>query len=164
MPLLETVGRGLEAEPEHTTLFSEKEGMTSLFTTTVMLTGTAHDPAFGVNVYVVVCRSFTAGDQVPLTPLVEVGGRVMFCPAQTGPKGVNTGTTKVSMTIVIVVPVPHWLDNGVKVYVVVWVLFMAGDHVPWIPFWELGGKGARVVCSQTGPTAANSGIVLLSII
>jgi hypothetical protein len=37
--------------------------------------GVAHSPMFGVNVYVVVDKLFKTGDQVPVTPLLDVVGK-----------------------------------------------------------------------------------------
>lgn len=47
---------------------------------------------------------------------------------------------------------------GVKVYVVVAVLFMAGDHVPVIPLVEVVGKAGMDEPVQNGPTEANKGV------
>jgi hypothetical protein len=45
----------------------------------------AHCPAFGVNVYVVVERLFIPGDQDPVTPFVELFGKgCKVAPVQTG--------------------------------------------------------------------------------
>ena len=46
---------------------------------------------------------------------------------------------------------------GVKVYVVVAVLFIAGDQVPEIPFIELVGSGGIVAPEQNGPKGTNVG-------
>ena len=44
----------------------------------------------------------------------------------------------------------HWPASGVKVYVVVVVLFKAGLHVPWIPLFDVVGSGFKVEPTQTG--------------
>ena len=46
---------------------------------------------------------------------------------------------------------------GVKVYVVVAVVFKAGDHTPTYPLVEVVGRAAIVVPEQTGFTAENVG-------
>jgi hypothetical protein len=46
---------------------------------------------------------------------------------------------------------------GEKVYVEVATLFIAGDHVPEIPFVELVGSGDIVAPEQNGPTCVNKG-------
>jgi hypothetical protein len=60
---------------------------------TVLVTGTAHCPADGVNVYVVVAVLFIAGDHVPVIPFVEVVGKVNKAPAQNGPTAAKFGVT-----------------------------------------------------------------------
>ncbi len=57
----------------------------------------------------------------------------------------------------MVVPA-HKPAVGVNVYVVVAVLFIAGDHVPVIPFVEVGGS-VNAVPEQIGPTWLNVGVV-----
>ena len=47
---------------------------------------------------------------------------------------------------------------GVNVYVVVAVLFIAGDQVPVIPFVDVVGNAGIVAPEQYGPTAANVGV------
>jgi hypothetical protein len=44
------------------------------------------------------------------------------------------------------------------VYVVVAVLFSAGDHVPVIPLFEVVGKATKVAPEQMGATAVNVGV------
>jgi hypothetical protein len=46
----------------------------------------------------------------------------------------------------------------VKVYVVVVVLSIAGDHVPVMPLLDVVGKVLIVAPEQKGPTAANVGV------
>jgi hypothetical protein len=53
----------------------------------------AHCPAVGVNVYGVVAVLFTAGDQVPVIPFVDVVGSVMVPPEHIGGCAVNVGVT-----------------------------------------------------------------------
>jgi hypothetical protein len=46
--------------------------------------------------------------------------------------------------MVIVAVVAHCPADGVKVYVVVALLFKAGAHVPVIPLLDVVGKAAKV--------------------
>ena len=57
--------------------------------------------------------------------------------------------------------VAHWPAVGVNVYVVVAVLFSAGDQLPVIPFNEVVGNADNVPPEQIGATALNIGITLL---
>ena len=52
------------------------------FTLTVIVAVVAHNPAVGVNVYVVVAVLFIAGAQVPLIAFVEVVGKLKLPPLQ----------------------------------------------------------------------------------
>ncbi|RQO30959.1 hypothetical protein DBR32_09630 [Taibaiella sp. KBW10] len=89
----------------------------------------------------VVAVLFIAGAQVPVTPFVEVvGSGLKLAPAQTGATCVNTGVVPFTV-MVIVTSVAHCPAVGLKVYVVVVVLFKAGDQVPVTPFVEVVGKG-----------------------
>lgn len=56
--------------------------------------------------------------------------------------------------------IAHCPAVGVKVYVVVALLFKAGDHVPVRPSKEVEGKGANELPTQTGATGANVGVLL----
>ena len=49
-------------------------------TVTVIVVVVAHRPAVGVKVYVVVAVLLIAGDQVPVTPLLDVVGSVNVPP------------------------------------------------------------------------------------
>ena len=70
-----------------------KVGVTGWFTVTVICAVVAHDPADGVNVYVVVVVLLIDGDQVPVIPLVDVAGNVNVPPLQIAGICVNTGVT-----------------------------------------------------------------------
>ena len=99
-----------------------------------------------------------AGAHVPVMPLVEVVGKAAIeAPEQNGPTEANTGTTWSLITMVRVVLVPHWPASGVKEYVVVTVLLMAGAHVPEMPFEEVVGSAGIEAPEQYGPTEANAG-------
>jgi hypothetical protein len=62
--------------------------------------------------------------------------------------------------IVNVVVVAHCPTVGVKVYRVVAMLLIAGDHVPLIPFVEVVGNAANTAPEQIGATAAKVGVML----
>ena len=62
--------------------------------------------------------------------------------------------------IVNVVTVAHWPLVGVYIYVVIEVLFNAGDHVPVMPFKEVVGKAVNVPPLQMGATAEKIGVTL----
>ena len=87
-----------------------------------------------------------------------VGKAAKVAPEQIGFIAVNVGVTFGFTVIVLVVVVAHCPAVGVKVYVVVAVLFNAGDHVPVIPFVEVVGNAANVAPEQIGFTAANVGV------
>ncbi|AWI25266.1 hypothetical protein HYN49_04790 [Flavobacterium pallidum] len=61
------------------------------------------------------------------------------------------------MTMVAVLA--HCPADGVKVYVVVAVLFSAGDHVPATPLLEVVGNAAKVAPEQIGDTCVKDGAV-----
>jgi hypothetical protein len=120
--------------------------------TTSIVTATAHCPAVGVNVYVVVpavAVLIVAGLQVPVIPLLEVVGRagaVAFW--QSGPIAVNVGVTCAVITISIVTGTAHCPAVGVNVYVVVpavAVLIVAGVHVPVMPLFDVIGRAGAVL-------------------
>ena len=58
-----------------------------------------------------------------------------------------------------VADVAHCPAVGVKVYVVVFVLFNAGDHVPLIPLVEVVGNGFKFPPAQIGATGLKVGAV-----
>ena len=91
--------------------------------------------------YVVVVVLFIAGLQVPVIPFVDVvGNAVIVAPEQYGPSGLKVGVVPEVMLIVKVVVDAHCPAVGVKVYVVVAVLFIDGLHVPVMPFVDVVGK------------------------
>lgn len=106
---------------------------------------------------------FRAGVHVPLMPFVELAGKAAsVAPEQIGPTGVNVGVT-IGLTVIVIVVVvtQEPVAFGVKVYVVVAVLFRAGDQVPAIPLLEVVGKAGIVAPAQTGATWLKVGTVLL---
>ena len=104
---------------------------------------------------------FNAGDHVPDIPLLEVVGKavkVVF--AQEDATVVNVGVT-IGFTVMVIVAVfAHNPAVGVKVYVVVAVLFTVGDQVPVTALVDVVGKAANVAPAQIGATCVNVGVVL----
>lgn len=102
----------------------------------------------------------SAGNQVPLMPLVEVvGNGDNTAPAQIGPTALKVGVTLPWLTVIVSVAVPpHWLGAGTNVYVVVAVLFKAGDQTPTMPLSEVVGNGDSAAPAQIAGTAANVGV------
>ena len=106
-----------------------------------------------------------AGDHVPVIPLLEVVGRApIVAPKQNGPTDEKVGVILGLIVIVKVVVVAHWPIVGVKVYVVVVVLSIAGDHVPVIPLLEVVGRAPIVDPEQNGPTDVKVGVTFGSIV
>ncbi len=58
---------------------------------------------------------FTAGDQFPVKPFIEVVGRVIIPPIHIGAMSLNVGATGAPTLTVIVVVVAQAPDEGVKV-------------------------------------------------
>jgi hypothetical protein len=126
-------------------------------TVTLIVVVVEQAPAAGVKVYVVVAVLFTAGDHVPLIEFNEAVGSVIVPPLQIGAICVNIGVTGAPTVTVIVAVVAQVPVAGVKVYVVVAVLFTAGDHVPEIPFNE--EVGSEIVPPlQIGAICVNVGV------
>ena len=116
MPLFDVVSSSLKASPEQIARICVNVGAVSEFTSIVIFTVSAHWPASGVKVYVVVVVLSKEGDQVPVTPLLEVEGRLdKASPLQIGftalKEGVIIGFTTISMLDVTA----HWPASGVKV-------------------------------------------------
>jgi hypothetical protein len=74
-PFVDVVGKFGTADPEQYGPTAAKVGVVFGFMVIVNVVGDAHKPAVGVNVYKVVAVLFIAGDQVPVTPLVDVVGK-----------------------------------------------------------------------------------------
>ena len=122
-------------------------------TVMVIVAVVAHNPAVGVKVYKVVATLLSAGDHVPVMPLLEVVGKsVKVVPEQIGETCVNVGIMFGFTSMVIVVVVAHNPAVGVKVYKVVAELFKAGDQVPMIPLVEVVGKSVKVAPAQIRAT------------
>ena len=103
---------------------------------------------------------FSAGAHVPVKPLLEVvGNGAKVAPEQIGETGLNVGVMFGLTVIVKVAVVAHCPAVGVKVYVVVVVLFSAGAQVPVKPLLEVVGSGVSVAPEQMGATALNIGVI-----
>ena len=106
----------------------------------------------------VVAVLLIAGAQVPVTAFVEVVGRLKLPPLQIAEICVNVGTV-LGLTVTeseAVVAQPALV--GVNVYVVVAVLFTAGDHVPEIEFVDVAGN-VNTSPLQIGAIGLNVGVV-----
>lgn len=99
---------------------------------------------------------------MPVIPLLDVVGKgCNVAPEQIAGTAVNVGAVFSALTVIVrVVVLAHCAAFGVKVYVVVAVLLMAGDQIPVIPFVEVVGKGAIAVPVQTGGTALKVGVAI----
>src|SRR3954447_10728872 len=100
-----------------------------------------------------------AGLQVPVTPSIEDAGNdgaTEF--SHNGPIWVNVGVICVATVIFSANPIPHCPAFGVKVYSVVptvFVLMVAGFHVPMIPLVDVNGNAVGMEFRQNGPMASN---------
>ena len=129
-------------------------------TTIVIVAVVAHCPVLGENVYVVVAVLFNAGDQVPVILLVDVVGNADRDPPEhIGATCVNVGMIFGLTVIDIVAVVAHNPAVGVNVYVVVAVLFNAGDQVPVILLVDVVGNAANVAPEHIGATWVNVGVI-----
>ena len=96
---------------------------------------------------------FIAGNQVPVKALVDVVGKFdNDPPVQMAATCVNVGTMGCVTCMVICAGVAHCPTAGVKVYKVVWVLFITGNQVPVIVFVDVVGKLAKKPPEQIGET------------
>ena len=103
---------------------------------------------------------FNTGPHVPVIPLRDVvGSAVKTAPEQIGATGLNVGVIFGLTMMVNVFVVAHWLAVGVKVYVVVAVLFNAGPHVPVIPLSDVVGNAVKAAPEQIGATRLNVGVM-----
>ena len=110
--------------------------------------------------YVVVAVLSKAGDQVPVIPLFEVVGNAdKLTPEQIVATCVNVGVVFGVTVIVINSVVAHNPEVGVKVYVVVAVLSIAGDQVPVIPLFDVVGNADKLAPEQIAATCVNVGVV-----
>jgi hypothetical protein len=81
-----------------------------------------------------------AGNQVPVTPFVDVVGNVKLPPLQIGAMGANCVVTDGVTVTVRVAAKAHCPEVGVNVYVVVALLLNAGAQLPLILFIDVVGK------------------------
>jgi hypothetical protein len=111
-------------------------------------------------VYVLVVVLFNTGDQEPTILLFEVpGSGLNTSPLHIGAIVLKVGVAKGLTTIVIVVGLAHCPLIGVNVYVVVVVLFKAGDQVPVIPLFDVFDRGFKISPAQIAVVELNVGIV-----
>ena len=88
--LLEVVGKAASVAPEQISATAVNVGTIFGLTVIVNVVVVAHNPAVGVNVYVVVTILFKVGDQVPVIPLSEVVGKAdKVAPEQIGSTAIN---------------------------------------------------------------------------
>ena len=86
------VGKADKVAPEHIGFTVVNVGVTFGFTVIVSEPFEAHCPVAGANVYVVVAKLLSAGDQVPVIELLEIVGKAdKVAPAQIGFKALNVG-------------------------------------------------------------------------
>jgi hypothetical protein len=165
MPFREVVGNGESEAPEQIAATGLNVGVIFGLTVMVRVVDVAHCPAVGVNVYVVVAVLFRAGVQVPEMPFREVvGNGESEAPEQIAATGLNVGVILGLTVMVRVVDVAHCPAVGVNVYVVVAVLFRAGDQVPEIPFNDVVGSGESKPPEQISETGLNVGVIELGLI
>ena len=92
IPFVEVVGKAAVGVPEQIGPTCVKVGVTLGVTVMLVTKGTAHWPAVGVNVYEPEVVLLKAGDHEPVTPLLDVVGKVMVFPSQTVGAGGKVGT------------------------------------------------------------------------
>ena len=102
-PFVELVGN-VNVLPAQIAATCVNVGVTGVFTVTVNVVVNAHGFPVGVNVYVVVALLFIAGLHVPVTPLVDVVGKVNEPPTQIDAIGAKVGVT-LGLTVTVNVAV-----------------------------------------------------------
>ena len=103
---------------------------------------------------------FNAGDQLPLMPFNDVVGRAdNIPPEQIAATALKVGVMFGLTVITNVVVVAHCPGVGIKVYVVVAVLFKAGDQLPLIPFRDVVGNAVNIPPEQIAATGLNAGVI-----
>ena len=166
IPLVDVNGNTGAIAPEQIGAMAAKVGVR--FGITVIsrvVAAVAHCPAAGVKVYVVepvVAVLITAGDQVPVMPLLDVAGNAGAAAFRhSGPMVVKAGVICASMITFNVVVVAHSPAAGVKVYVVVPttdVLIKAGLQVPVMPLIDVNGNAGATELRQSEPNGLNVGV------
>jgi hypothetical protein len=158
MPSFEGTG-SVKVAPEQIGAIAVKVVVIVGLTVIVKVAVVPQEPTFGVNVYVVVAVLFSAGDHVPTIPFGEVvGNAAKVAPEQMGAIGLKVVVTFELTVIVIVAMFAQSPGVGVNVYVVVAVLFNAGNHVPVTPFKEVVGSGLNVAPEQIAATGVKVGV------
>lgn len=116
IPLGDVVAKVGAVDPEQILGIAAKFGVIIGLTLMVKVVIVAHSPADGVKVYVVVAKLFSAGDQVPVTPFVEVvGNGDIEAPEQIAGTELKSGVMFGLTVIVNVAIVAHCPAVGVKV-------------------------------------------------
>ena len=113
-PFIELVGR-VSVPPTHIGAMGLNVGAAGGPTLTVMVADVAHCPDVGVKVYVVVVVLSTAGDQLPVTPFVDVPGSDIVPPEQIDEMALKAGVLFGFTVTVMDAVVAHCPDVGVKV-------------------------------------------------
>ena len=158
IPLFEVVGKADKVDPEQIVATCVNVGASFGVTSIVIVAGVAHWPNAGIKVYTVVEVLLIAGAQIPVIPLFDIVGNAgKVDPEQIAATCVNVGIVFGFTITVIIAVVAHWLDVGKKVYVVVNVLFIAGDQVPIILLLEVVGNTIKLAPEQIGATWVNDG-------
>lgn len=103
IPFVDVAGK-INVLPEQIAGNCVNVGVTSVFTVTVNVVVNAHGFPVGVNVYVVVALLFIAGLHVPVTPFVDVVGKVNEPPTQIDAIGAKVGVT-LGLTVTVNVAV-----------------------------------------------------------
>jgi ATP-dependent protease HslVU (ClpYQ) peptidase subunit len=155
--LFDGVGN-INEPPEQIAGIGSNVGVVPGVTVTVSVAVVAHCPAVGVKVYVVVVVLSIAGDHVPLILLFDGVGNVNEPPEQIAGIGSNVGVVPGVTVTVSVAVVAHCPAVGVKVYVVVVVLSIAGDHVPLILLFD-GVGNVNEPPEQIAGIGSNVGVV-----
>jgi hypothetical protein len=105
---LDVAGNGVSVAPAQIGATAVNVGVTLGLTVIVNVVVVAHCPAFGVNVYVVVVVLSSAGDHVPVIPLLDVvGNAANVAPEQIGATILKVGVTGASITMLIAAEVAH---------------------------------------------------------
>lgn len=100
----------------------------------------------------------SAGDQVPVYPLMEVVGNALNeLPKHMGATVENVGVILGLTTMVWLASLVQPPEVGVKVYRVVCVLFIAGDQVPVMELLDTNGRGFNTSPEHIDATGSNSG-------
>jgi aspartate-semialdehyde dehydrogenase len=156
---VDVVGKADKLAPAQIGATCVKVGVTFGFTVMVIVVLVAHNPAVGVNVYVVVDELSKTGDQVPVIEFVDVVGKAdKLAPAQIGATCVKVGVTFGFTVMVMFAEVAQSPAVGVNVYVVVDELSKTGDQVPMISLFEIVGSAFKLAPAQIGETCVNVGV------